>query len=75
MYVDDRHHSTIGNCPFIVNASSPTLKNPKEYMFINKIVEQHNYSLNISIVKFENSRKFTDSMIEDIKFMTVSYIY
>uniref|UniRef100_U9SRF7 MULE transposase domain-containing protein n=1 Tax=Rhizophagus irregularis (strain DAOM 181602 / DAOM 197198 / MUCL 43194) TaxID=747089 RepID=U9SRF7_RHIID len=36
------------------------------------IVEQHNHSLDVSIVEFEDSRKFTDSMIEDIKFMTVS---
>ncbi|CAB5203016.1 unnamed protein product [Rhizophagus irregularis] len=35
-------------------------------------VEQHNHPLDVSIVEFEDSRKFTDSMIEDIKFMTVS---
>ncbi|CAB4375865.1 unnamed protein product [Rhizophagus irregularis] len=57
---------------FVVNASCPKLKNPEEYVIINKIVEQHNYSLDVSIVEFEDSRKFTDLMIEDIKFMTVS---
>ncbi|CAB4463839.1 unnamed protein product [Rhizophagus irregularis] len=59
-------------CPFVVNASCPKLKTPEEYVIINKIVEQHNHPLDVSIVEFEDSRKFTDSMIEDIKFMTVS---
>ncbi|GBC30151.1 hypothetical protein GLOIN_2v1766627 [Rhizophagus irregularis DAOM 181602=DAOM 197198] len=59
-------------CPFVVNASCPKLKNPEKYVIINKIVEQHNHSLDVSIVEFEDSRKFTDSMIEYIKFMTVS---
>ncbi|GBC18517.2 protein FAR1-RELATED SEQUENCE 5-like [Rhizophagus irregularis DAOM 181602=DAOM 197198] len=59
-------------CPFVVNASCPKLKTPEEYVIINKIVEQYNHPLDVSIVEFEDSRKFTDSMIEDIKFMTVS---
>ncbi|CAB4394668.1 unnamed protein product [Rhizophagus irregularis] len=59
-------------CPFVVNASCSKLKNPEEYVIINKIVEQHSHPLDVSIVEFEDSRKFTDSMIEDIKFMTVS---
>ncbi|CAB5216084.1 unnamed protein product [Rhizophagus irregularis] len=58
--------------PFVINTSCPKLKNLEKYVIINKIVEQHNHSLDVSIVEFEDSRKFTDSMIEDIKFMTVS---
>ncbi|CAB4380017.1 unnamed protein product [Rhizophagus irregularis] len=50
----------------------PKIENPKQYVIINKIVEQHNHPLDVSIVEFEDSRKFTDLMIEDIKFMTVS---
>ncbi|CAB4383580.1 unnamed protein product [Rhizophagus irregularis] len=52
-------------CPFVINASCPKLKNLEEYVIINKIVEQHNHPLDVSIVEFEDSRKFTDSMIED----------
>ncbi|CAB4384892.1 unnamed protein product [Rhizophagus irregularis] len=59
-------------CLFVVNTSCPKLKNSKEHVIINKIVEQHNHPLDVLIVEFEDSRKFTDSMIEDIKFITVS---
>ena len=48
------------------------VKNPEEFVIINKIVDQHNHPLNTSMIEFEDSKKFTDSMIDDIKFMTVS---
>lgn len=59
-------------CPFIINASCPKLKNPEDFVIINKIVNQHNHPLNVSMIEFEDSKKFTDLMLEDIKFMTVS---
>jgi len=59
-------------CPFVINASCPKSKNPDESVFINKIFDQHNHSLNVSMIEFEASRKFTGPMIEDIKFMTIS---
>ncbi|GET59048.1 hypothetical protein GLOIN_2v1766627 [Rhizophagus irregularis DAOM 181602=DAOM 197198] len=45
-------------CPFVVNASCPKLKNPEEYVIINKIVEQYNHPLDVSIVEFEDYIKF-----------------
>ncbi|CAG8568514.1 21690_t:CDS:2 [Gigaspora margarita] len=52
-----------------INASYPKVKNPESLVFINKIVEQHNYQLNPSLIKFEEGKKFTEEMIKDIKFM------
>ncbi|CAB4441699.1 unnamed protein product [Rhizophagus irregularis] len=46
--------------------------NPEGFVIINKIVDQHNHLLNVSMIEFEDSRKFTNLMLEDIKFMTMS---
>jgi hypothetical protein len=62
-------------CPFAINASCPKSKNPNNFVSINKIIDQHNHSLNVSMIEFEDSKKFTDLMIEDIKFMMVSCNY
>ena len=59
-------------CPFIINTSYQKTKNPNQLVTINKIIDKHNHLLNISIIEFEDSMKFTHLMIEDIKFMTVS---
>lgn len=54
-------------CPFVINASYPKLKNPEGFVIINKIVDQHNHLLNVSMIEFKNSRKFTNLiMFEDI---------
>ncbi|CAG8667944.1 2359_t:CDS:2, partial [Ambispora gerdemannii] len=59
-------------CPFLVNTSCPKVKNPETLVFINKVVDKHNHALNKAIIEFEESRKFTSEMMENIKFMTVS---
>ncbi|CAB4408706.1 unnamed protein product [Rhizophagus irregularis] len=59
------------NCPFSINVSCPKNKNPEGLVSINKINEDHNHPLNRSIIEFEESKKFTMEMIEDIKFMTI----
>ncbi|CAG8502816.1 16316_t:CDS:2 [Cetraspora pellucida] len=60
------------NCPFLVNISCPKNKNPEELVFVNKVVENHNHVLNRELIEFEESKKFTKEMIDDIRFMTVS---
>jgi hypothetical protein len=59
------------NCPFSVNVSCPKIKNPEGMISINKINEDHNHPLNISMIEFEESKKFTMEIIEDIKFITI----
>ncbi|RIA98339.1 hypothetical protein C1645_870788 [Glomus cerebriforme] len=59
-------------CPFIINASYQKSKNPDQLVSINKIIDEHNHLLNISMIESEGFMKFTFLMIEDIKFMTES---
>ncbi|CAG8756272.1 15685_t:CDS:2, partial [Cetraspora pellucida] len=59
-------------CPFLVNTSCPKVKNSEGLVFVNKIVEDHNHALNKKIIEFEDSKKFTNEIMDDIKFMTVS---
>ncbi|CAG8437245.1 9856_t:CDS:1 [Scutellospora calospora] len=59
-------------CPFLVNVSYPKTKNPRDLVFVNKVVENHNHALNREMIEFEESKKFTKEMIDDIRFMTVS---
>lgn len=58
------------SCPWHINASSPKLNNPNSAVFINKIVDEHNHDLNIEAIVFEESKKFSDEMMEDIQFLT-----
>ncbi|RGB24455.1 hypothetical protein C1646_773072 [Rhizophagus diaphanus] len=60
------------SCPFLVNASCPKSKNDENLVFINKINDQYNHPLSTSSIIFEESKKFTFLMIDDIKFMTTS---
>ncbi|CAG8738773.1 10644_t:CDS:2, partial [Funneliformis caledonium] len=60
------------HCPFLVNTSCPKNKNPDTSVFVNKIVDKHNYELNKDRIEFEESKKFTSEMMDDIKFMTIS---
>ena len=41
-------------------------------MFVNKIVDKQNHELNKDRIEFEESKKFTSEMMDDIKFMTIS---
>ncbi|CAG8850804.1 23325_t:CDS:2, partial [Gigaspora margarita] len=58
------------NCKFLINASCPKTNNPESSVYINKIVNKHNHRLNIEMIKFEKSKKFTIEMMDDIKFLT-----
>ncbi|CAG8737110.1 9659_t:CDS:2 [Funneliformis caledonium] len=60
------------HCPFLINTSCPKNKNPDTSVFVNKIVDKHNHELNKDRIKFEESKKFTSEIIDDIKFMTIS---
>ncbi|CAB5388078.1 unnamed protein product [Rhizophagus irregularis] len=59
------------NCPFFVNISCPKSRNPNGFVFINKINEHHNHPLNQAMIEFEDRKKFTPEMMDDIKFMTI----
>ncbi|CAG8517411.1 8487_t:CDS:2 [Cetraspora pellucida] len=58
-------------CPFLVNTSCPKVNNPEGTIVVNKIVYEHNHPLNRELIVFEDAKKFTDSMLEDVKFMTM----
>ncbi|CAG8572691.1 12631_t:CDS:2, partial [Cetraspora pellucida] len=47
-------------------------KIPEALIFINKTVNEHNHLLNNMIIKFKDSKKFTNEMMKDIKFMIIS---
>lgn len=59
------------NCPFFVNISYPKSRNPNGFVFVNKINEHHNHPLNQAMIEFEDRKKFTPEMMDDIKFMTI----
>jgi len=76
-----RSHSSVTNkdtttkkiqCPFLINTSCPKSKNPEAFITVNKIVDTHNHDINCDIIEFEEAKKFTYPMMEDIKFMTMS---
>ncbi|CAG8448312.1 8039_t:CDS:2 [Cetraspora pellucida] len=57
------------NCPFLVNALCSKSNNPESYVYINKIVNNHNHLLSIKMISFEESKNFIPEMIDDIKFL------
>ncbi|CAG8606913.1 8580_t:CDS:2, partial [Cetraspora pellucida] len=59
------------HCPFLVNTSCPKVNNPESTIVVNKIVYEHNHPLNRELIVFEDAKKFTNSMLEDVKFMTM----
>ncbi|CAG8815842.1 24143_t:CDS:2, partial [Gigaspora rosea] len=52
-------------CPFLVNTSCPKINDSENSIIINKIIENHNYLLNPKRIKFEDMKKFSDTMLED----------
>ncbi|CAG8731230.1 8458_t:CDS:2, partial [Gigaspora rosea] len=58
------------NCPFLVNASCPKFNNPESQIRINKIINNHNHLLSVEQINFEENKKFSSEMLEDIKFLT-----
>ncbi|CAB4495612.1 unnamed protein product [Rhizophagus irregularis] len=57
-------------CPFLVNISCPKTKNPSSNVVVNKLINEHNHSLSVEMITFEEQKKFTTEMMEDIKFLT-----
>ncbi|CAB5387255.1 unnamed protein product [Rhizophagus irregularis] len=55
---------------FLVNVSYPKTKNPSSNVVINKLINKHNHSLSVEMITFEEQKKFTTEMMEDIKFLT-----
>ncbi|CAG8795668.1 3116_t:CDS:2 [Gigaspora margarita] len=58
------------SCPWHVNASCPKVKNPNSTIFINTIVDEHNHQLSVDAIAFECVKRFSEEMLEDIKFLT-----
>ncbi|CAG8814505.1 25909_t:CDS:2, partial [Gigaspora margarita] len=44
--------------------------NPESQIRINKIINSHNHLLSIEQINFEENKKFSPEMLEDIKFLT-----
>ncbi|CAG8729724.1 18098_t:CDS:2, partial [Gigaspora rosea] len=57
-------------CSWHVNASCPKSRNPDSAIFINTIVDEHNHELNIDVITFEQEKKFSKEMVDDIEFLT-----
>ncbi|CAI2162622.1 7089_t:CDS:2 [Funneliformis geosporum] len=47
------------------------INNPEALITINKFVDNYNHTLNRSMIEFEDAKKFTNPVMEDIKFMTM----
>ncbi|CAG8559577.1 4530_t:CDS:2, partial [Racocetra fulgida] len=45
--------------------------NPETAIIVNKVKDEHNHMLSQDIIEFEDGKKFTDQMIEDVRFMTI----
>ncbi|CAG8787591.1 22653_t:CDS:2 [Cetraspora pellucida] len=58
-------------CHFLVNVSCPKINNSENSVIVNKIVDEHNHLLNPKKIKFEDNKKFTDVMLENVRFMTI----
>ncbi|RIB13463.1 hypothetical protein C2G38_2325729 [Gigaspora rosea] len=57
-------------CSWHVNASCPKSRNPDSAIFINTLVDEHNHELNVDIITFEQEKKFSKEMVDDIEFLT-----
>jgi len=58
------------SCPWRLNASCPEENNPNFFIYITKVVDEHNHELNIGAVIFKEVKKFNDKMLKDIEFLT-----
>ncbi|CAG8770711.1 25244_t:CDS:2, partial [Cetraspora pellucida] len=58
-------------CFFLINASCSKINNSEGSVIVNKIIFDHNHPVNHELVEFENAKKFTNSMLENVKFITV----
>ncbi|GBB96796.1 hypothetical protein RclHR1_28360004 [Rhizophagus clarus] len=54
------------SCPWRVNISCPEANNPDSAIFVNKIVDDHNHNLRIESILFEQNKRFSEEMMEDI---------
>ncbi|GBB84668.1 hypothetical protein RclHR1_11230011 [Rhizophagus clarus] len=55
---------------FHVNVSCPEVNNPDSAIFVNKIVDDHNHNLRIESILFEQNKRFSEEMMEDVQFLT-----
>ncbi|CAG8492788.1 8386_t:CDS:1, partial [Scutellospora calospora] len=55
------------------NTSCSKVNNPESTIVVNKIVYEHNHPLNRELIVFKDTKKFIDSMLKDVKFMTMYY--
>ena len=46
------------------------VNNPDSAIVVNKIVDEHNYNLRVDALLFEQNKKFSEKMMEDIQFLT-----
>ncbi|CAG8490543.1 6384_t:CDS:2 [Funneliformis caledonium] len=53
-----------------VNVSCLKVNNSDFAIFINTIVNKHNYYLNVEVVAFKKEKRFTNEIIDDIQFLT-----
>ena len=58
------------SCPWHVNVSCPKVNNPDSAIVVNKIVDEHNHNLRVDALLFEQNKKFSEKMMEDIQFLT-----
>ncbi|CAG8531676.1 15451_t:CDS:2 [Racocetra fulgida] len=50
--------------------SNEVSNNPESPIRINKIVNQHNHTLSVEKINFDENKKFSPEILEDIKFLT-----
>ncbi|GES96474.1 protein FAR1-related sequence 11-like isoform X1 [Rhizophagus clarus] len=46
------------------------VNNPDSAIFVNKIVDDHNHNLRIESILFEQNKRFSEEMMEDVQFLT-----
>src|SRR6266496_4371838 len=45
------------------------VNNPDSAIVVNKIVDEHNHNLRVDALLFEQNKKFSEKMMEDIQFL------
>ncbi|CAG8493876.1 13444_t:CDS:2, partial [Gigaspora rosea] len=50
------------DCPFHINLSRPTKQNPNSYVYVTKLVNQHNHEICPNALQFEKLKAFTEAM-------------
>jgi MULE transposase domain len=58
------------SCPWHLNASCPKGNNPDSLIYVTTAVDEHNHELNLGAVAFNEEKRFSDEMMEDVQFLT-----